>query len=307
MVLNEHYGGRDDLPFDLKHKAGPVIYTLAPDAEAEEIRAERKRLADKFVNALRPYLEALTEDPVEVVRQPAKGSAATWAEDSEVLLTIGDSFDKLGFVLPASPLLYLRVAPLRLRSAPLSRTAMGAAVREISTFGRGGGMNGQNIYGAVHLNPFGSPVAGGATQKSASAVQIFSSGEIWGANYEYVRGAPIQGDLLCMPTQAIERLFRERLVEYLSAAKEKLGVEGPYWVKAGAEGIGGYYLAMPQEFDPMHWGPIHDNQFSVEGTVSNHSDQSGTNQFLLRVFEKIFDLTGYQRPKRLYNFPEADE
>jgi hypothetical protein len=32
MVLNNHYGGREFLPFDLRHHAGPIIYNVKPDA-----------------------------------------------------------------------------------------------------------------------------------------------------------------------------------------------------------------------------------------------------------------------------------
>ena len=31
MVMNEHFGTRDDLPFDLKAKAGPLLFRLAPE------------------------------------------------------------------------------------------------------------------------------------------------------------------------------------------------------------------------------------------------------------------------------------
>lgn len=44
MVLNAAYGARADLPFDLQHKAGPIFYTLAPDATKDQIKAVRKKL-----------------------------------------------------------------------------------------------------------------------------------------------------------------------------------------------------------------------------------------------------------------------
>jgi hypothetical protein len=37
MVQNRYFGARDDLPFDLKHKAGPIQYSLAPDATKQQI------------------------------------------------------------------------------------------------------------------------------------------------------------------------------------------------------------------------------------------------------------------------------
>jgi hypothetical protein len=56
MVQNTHFGSREDLPFDLKHKAGPIQYSLAPGATKAEIAAEAVKLRATFVGALRPYL-----------------------------------------------------------------------------------------------------------------------------------------------------------------------------------------------------------------------------------------------------------
>jgi hypothetical protein len=57
MVQNTHYGGRDMLPFDLKHKAGPIQFHLGPESEKPEIEKARKALARNFVEALRPYIQ----------------------------------------------------------------------------------------------------------------------------------------------------------------------------------------------------------------------------------------------------------
>lgn len=49
LVFNKHYGKHEDLPFDLRHKGGAVVFDLAPEAERKEIAATRKSLADDFV------------------------------------------------------------------------------------------------------------------------------------------------------------------------------------------------------------------------------------------------------------------
>lgn len=56
MVQNCHYGEREELPFDIKHKAGPIQFRLAPNASRTVIAAERARLTHSLVVALRPYL-----------------------------------------------------------------------------------------------------------------------------------------------------------------------------------------------------------------------------------------------------------
>ena len=53
MVLNLAYGKSDDLPFDLRHKAGPITYTLSASATKTEIEQARVRLVGEFRSALR--------------------------------------------------------------------------------------------------------------------------------------------------------------------------------------------------------------------------------------------------------------
>lgn len=64
MVQNTHYGDREELPFDLKHKAGPIQYRLAPDATRKEIEAERAKLRAIVIEALKPYLTPGAAPPV---------------------------------------------------------------------------------------------------------------------------------------------------------------------------------------------------------------------------------------------------
>jgi hypothetical protein len=40
MVMNEHYGARTDLPFDLQAKAGPIMFNLPPKADNHPSRSE---------------------------------------------------------------------------------------------------------------------------------------------------------------------------------------------------------------------------------------------------------------------------
>ena len=57
LVLNRHYGDYDDLPFDLRHKGGAVVFDLKPEASKSEIAAERRKLKDDFVRKLRLLIE----------------------------------------------------------------------------------------------------------------------------------------------------------------------------------------------------------------------------------------------------------
>jgi len=57
LVFNMHYGAHEDLPFDLRHKGGAVVFDLAPGATRKEIETARRLLMDDFVQKLKPFLQ----------------------------------------------------------------------------------------------------------------------------------------------------------------------------------------------------------------------------------------------------------
>jgi hypothetical protein len=57
LVFNRHYGTHEDLPFDLRHKGGAVVFDLPPEADRPNIVAVRKALVVDFVRKLRPFLQ----------------------------------------------------------------------------------------------------------------------------------------------------------------------------------------------------------------------------------------------------------
>src|ERR1700724_1583182 len=70
MVMNEHYGSRADLPFDLQSKAGPIIFRLPPDADRKTITTASRQLTAQLAEALevciaqhRPRVRQQTASP----------------------------------------------------------------------------------------------------------------------------------------------------------------------------------------------------------------------------------------------------
>lgn len=79
MVLNEHYGGREFLPFDLQHHARPIIYRLGPDALKDQIAAEQMKLRGLFVAALRGFLKKPSAEVLpKFPSVPSTTSPAVW-------------------------------------------------------------------------------------------------------------------------------------------------------------------------------------------------------------------------------------
>ena len=56
LVLNEHYGGREYLPFHLQDLAGPITYNLPADTSKDQIAGEMSKLRGQFVVAIREFL-----------------------------------------------------------------------------------------------------------------------------------------------------------------------------------------------------------------------------------------------------------
>ena len=57
MVFNEHYGSHEDLPFDLRHKGGAITFDLSPAANKKEIEQQQRTLKERFVTALKPFIQ----------------------------------------------------------------------------------------------------------------------------------------------------------------------------------------------------------------------------------------------------------
>jgi hypothetical protein len=90
MVFNAHYGRHEDLPFDIRHRGGAIVFTLAPGSGREERDQERKTLIAKFVSALRLCLPNPIPSPSSFPETANVDSAATYFPVGEVLAQIGE-------------------------------------------------------------------------------------------------------------------------------------------------------------------------------------------------------------------------
>lgn len=116
MVLNSAYGAREDLPFDLRHKAGPIMYRLDETANKAMREAISKQLVGDLKTALRAYLAMpLAAAPV-VRRTPSTpGDASRYFTSTNALVERQAGFraPAATLMVPEGPLLYLRVSPTK--------------------------------------------------------------------------------------------------------------------------------------------------------------------------------------------------
>ena len=89
MVLNGNYGDRESLPFDLKQKAGPIIFSIRPDATKDELKKEQRTLSGTFKVAIRDCVAALKKDAETDVSEHIEiesiGNSAAYFKHEEVL------------------------------------------------------------------------------------------------------------------------------------------------------------------------------------------------------------------------------
>jgi hypothetical protein len=205
MVQNTHYGGRDWLPFDLKHKAGPIQYNLAPDAGRKGREAERAKLRAILIEALKPYLSRSgTPAPnVPFKETPSTTTSAFFWQPGEVLAHLGstrpaalrhpsEAEDAIDYRFDEPRAFYLRLLP----KAPLAeafsianllRIVERRQLRVLSRTGIGG-WPGRNGYGAIAFEPHGTATT------PVAFTQLFRNGEIWGVTRELaVRYIPAGG------------------------------------------------------------------------------------------------------------------
>jgi hypothetical protein len=88
LVQNIYFGEREQLPFDLRHKAGPIQFNLPPDSPKEVIARARERLKNDLVLALRECLTHAVSAvaPSFHATQPTSNRAFFW-QPGEVLAT----------------------------------------------------------------------------------------------------------------------------------------------------------------------------------------------------------------------------
>jgi hypothetical protein len=306
MIQNVHYGEREELPFDLKHKAGPVQYQLAPDATKQEIAAERARLRAKFVEALRPYL-SIGKAPGEPARKfeetPCTANAAFFWTPSDVLARIGsdtppafrhksEDDDAIEYRFNEPRAFYLRLIPTIPLAEELKVTTLLDVVqrRPLEVLTRtvfGGGMSGRNRFGAISYEPHGiSPVPTGFTQ-------LFRNGEIWGVSGQF---AIRYYDELVVPMVNVDNIYKRVLANYISVAGEDLGVTRPYQVEMGAVGLKDMRLCLPQPVsagDEVS-GPIYENELKLR-RVLNDTGPGNQRALIEEFLDALYDLAGVTR------------
>jgi hypothetical protein len=277
LVANGAGGFRpEDLPFDLRHRRGPITYDLKLGADKSTKEKVMRALTSSLASALRTNLKSMgapvDDDPPLYPSMPE--DRALWFDRS---LPIGLHDNKISRLREGAPLAYLRVSASGWSSEKPSRSTIKdlgiAPFGEWST-GSGAVPNGLGV------------LAGGwyprIDEVSALTQWFDKTAEIWGVSPGY--GFHSKGHLQ-LATHALARQLRHRLSEWIALLK-KLGARGPYRVEAGLTGIQDIYWPIESDFFEL---PKCLDPEVVIVRSGNEWDQGAQLRFLTTIFEKICD------------------
>lgn len=296
MILNEAFGTRDDLPFDLKHKAGPITYNLSADATKEQIASEQAKLIGILRVALGEIVVAHAKGllrPFEEV-DAAEDNPGRYFQKGEVLAQRGDA----EFRCNSDALLYMRILPTReqprLGRVEAMQMVMSGNLGVLNDRARGWSHE-QNKYGVIVFE------SDHEAKEILSATQLFRSREIWG--FDAYLLSPSHGKR-GIPTGWHEHMLCRALHTYVTFARQVLNVEAPLKLEVGATEVAGYVLHMDRGRFPWDrdWGPIQERHV-VYRCVLETCEPAELDRALLASFDMIFDAAGAKRPEKYNNFP----
>jgi hypothetical protein len=295
-VQNVHYGEREDLPFDLKHKAGPIQFRLPPDATKSQISTERAKLRGYFVNHLRPYLSGRVtapEPPCNFEETATTVNRAFFWDQLEPLASVIVPSDRPGEKDPTIHYLfmdpcafYLRLIPTRPLARLLWLTPLADLVerRRVDVLTRNAFdvMPSHNRFGAIAYK------ARGTSTELRAFTQLFRNGEIWGVSGQFKTA---HYDQTAVPTVNVENIYPRVLANYVSVAGEELGIGPPYQIEMGAIGLEGTRLLSNKSGNP--WGdlsePIYEPALQVRRILNDTSAES-QGALISQFLDELFDL-----------------
>ena len=296
MVQNTHFGNRETLPFDLRHKAGPIQYNLAPDAPKDEVKRAAAGMTGQFVAMLRPFLKMgdIGDERQQFAETPTSSSQAAFWKPGETLARYGEEntdwgfsgrqSDRVEYSFDARSAFYLRLIPTKplpneLRVTDLLDLVNGRKVL-VLTRAASAALPDRNRHGAICFEPHGNSTT------PTAFTQLFRNGEIWGVTGEFVTELE-RGSIIKMPN--VTNVSQAALQNWFEVAAHH-GIEFPVEIEVGATGISGMYL--PTNTQGGVAGPLHQDEFRLRRSV-NSADAG--NSVVDEFVAGLWDLAGIRR------------
>lgn len=293
-VMNTKFGLATDLPFDLRTRRHPVQYSLEPDADADTIASEQKKLAGQLAAILKQYLAkplALSETVhIETISTVRRG---TFWTPNEAIVPEDRHYVKHQAYCTVPSLIYFRCIPEKELPSLASQEAYDAIAHLPPLLSEGGYNRSRNRWGAIsHCIAHDGDLLG--------FTQLFKNRELWGVDAYYGNLQTKSEDdeeepKRFIPTGALQRVY-PRSIDAIRKTANNLGYGDKYIVEMGISGATGLYLAIDSRYWEGFPGPIYDNEVFIRQTVK--SDQP-TGEVLNSFWRKVFSEAGRAVPKEL--------
>ena len=292
-VANAHYyPGPEALPFDWRHRRGPVTYRLEPEATASQVKAERAVLARALVERLRPALAAAQGDrpapPPILARPPLVSDPALWAgTETGVVFNVDGRQQRMTARLPDGPRLFVRLRAKNWTNATrveLRETMLRDNVLLwISAGGPTNGWTGVNTDGAFAASHGEQP---SPTEIAAKAFTqwFMDDGEIWAV--DTVSFLEQNGEWTFTATLPLG--FIAAFIKSATEALRARAPDGPIEIEIGATGL---------TRSSMTTGMRTDQTFGVADRVSARRTDTAwspatRNALLLDFWNQLMDAYG---------------
>lgn len=280
LVANRADGFRpEDLPFDLRHRRGPITYDLGSGIKTDAKERTRQGLAKDLASALRSNLGSFVTGPaVDPPQYPSiESDRSIWFDPSQPI-PLHDSV--IGRLHAESPRAYLRISAADWK--PKKPTRLDIRDRSISPFGewRTGSSTVPNELGVLVGGWHGNE-----SDVTALAQWFDKTAEIWGVSTAYGRE---RDGRRYLPTIALAREWRTRLREWIILF-EQLGAQKPFRVEAGLTGAKG--LEWPND---LNRSKCMDSEVALVHRDRDWSEDAQV-RFLTEVFGRICDSFAIHR------------
>jgi hypothetical protein len=290
MVQNRFYGDRDALPFDLKHKAGPIQYSLAPDATPQQIKTEHARMRGTLTTALRPYLDqaSASKPSTPFPETPVGPSPAVFFGIDEVLARVGvKGVDEIEYRFAERSAFYLRLIPTRARAEPLKFAELDdlANKRQLDTLTRQRyvGLAARNRFGAITIE------SSGTSPTPRAFTQSFRNGELWSVTTEFFVH---HKGMVLIPMTNVKNICERVLANFCAAARDAFGIAPPYTIELGAIGLTGVHLGF--KLYEISNDSILIDEIKVRRVLNEVSDPA-LEKLIFEFLDELLDSVGLDR------------
>jgi hypothetical protein len=249
LVQNTYYGDRDQLPFDLIHKAGPIQFHLSEDSDQNALSAEAKKLRRILGDAIGLCLRNGSPIGQKTLFQGQSHTArrAYFWEGREALASFGTPIaeqfghhqEEIAYHFDHPHVFYLRLIPADRRELQAVVLQDVVKRRQVAVLTRQliAGMPSRNRFGAIIFQNSGD------AENLIAATQLFESGEIWGVTAQMAGKA---GGTLHVYTRNVQTIMKAAVSSYLEVATNDLNISYPFQCEVGAVGLKGLRLGLPR-------------------------------------------------------------